>query len=71
MKYSVDRIENDIAVLENIETKEILEIEKKNLPKETKEGTILLFEAQQYKIDKVEEENRREFLKNKFNRLKK
>lgn len=71
MKYSVDRIENNIAILENIETKEIKEIEKKHLPKEVREGTILIYINQQYKIDKEEEENRKEFLKSKFNRLRK
>ena len=71
MKYSVDRIENDIAVLENLETKDIIEVELKELPSNIKEKNILIYENNVYKIDKKIEEERKENILNRFNKLKK
>ena len=71
MKYAVDRIEGNIAVCENLDTKEIKEVELNLLPKRIKDGTILIYENNKYKIDKNEEEKRRLAVLEKFNRLKK
>ena len=49
MKYSIDRIENDIAVSENIDTNEIIEIEKSLLPENIKESNIVIYENNKYK----------------------
>ena len=62
MKYAIDRIEENIAILEDINTKE--------LPKEIKEGNILLFKDNKYIIDEDEEEKRRKIILEKFNKLK-
>lgn len=70
MKYSVDRIENEIAILENLETKEIKEINKNLLPSPIHEGAILTLVDNQYKLDE-EEQNRLTSLKEKFNKLRK
>ena len=40
-EFVLDRFEGDIAILENRRTKQFLEINKKDLPKEIKEGDIL------------------------------
>lgn len=71
MKYAVDRIEGNIAICENLDTKEIKEVELNLLPKRIKDGTILIYENNKYKIDKNEEEKRRLAVLEKFNRLKK
>lgn len=39
--YVIDRFEGDIAICENRDTKEILKINKKDLPKDVVEGTII------------------------------
>ena len=39
MKYAIDRIEDNIATLENIDNNEIINIDINNLPKNIKEGT--------------------------------
>ena len=70
MKYAIDRIEENIAILENINTKEKLEININELPKEIKEGSILVFKDNKYIIDEAEEENRRKIILEKFNKLK-
>lgn len=71
MKYSVDKIENNIALLENIETGEKKEISLSNLPANLKEGNILLEEENNYSLDYAEEEKRRKNIKSRFENLKK
>lgn len=70
MKYAIDRIEGNIAVCQNLETKEIIEINISLLPKEIKDGTILIYENESYKLDLTAEEKRRQAILEKFNRLK-
>lgn len=71
MKYAIDRIEENIAVCQNLETKEMIEITIDKLPKNIKDGTVLLFKDNEYKIDSQEEELRRKSIQERFNRLKK
>ncbi len=71
MKYAVDRVEENIAVCQNLDTNEIIEIDLKLLPKRITDGTILIYEDNKYKLDKKEEEKRRLAILEKFNRLKK
>ena len=70
MKYAIDRIEENIAILEDINTKEKIEINITELPKGIKEGSILVFKDNKYIIDEKEEENRRKIILEKFNKLK-
>ena len=70
MKYAIDRIEENIAILENINTKEKLEINITELPKGIKEGSILVIKDNKYIIDEDEEEKRRKIILEKFNKLK-
>ena len=71
MKYSIDRIEGDIVVLENIDNNEIIEVDINLLPKEIKEGTILIKHDDDYMIDIAEETKRKNDIINRFQRLKK
>ena len=71
MKYAVDRIEDNLVIMENLETKEIIEIEKDKLPEDIKDGTILIYEDEEYKLDLNEEELRRRQIQDRFNRLRK
>ena len=70
MKYVIDRIEDNIVVCENLETKEMIELDKSLLPEKIKDGNILIFENNEYKLDLNEEELRRQRIREKFNRLK-
>ena len=70
MKYAIDKIEDNIVTLENLETKEIENISMDLLPKNIKEGTIIK-KTILYEIDKQEEQKRRTSLKNRFHKLKK
>ena len=70
MKYVIDRIEDNIVICQNLETKEMVELEKKILPQNIKDGNVLLFDNNEYKLDLNEEELRRQRIRERFNRLK-
>ena len=69
-KYSVDRIEEDIIVLENIENKEIIEINKSELDFEVVDGNILKLVDGKFVLDQETEARRKESLRERLNRLK-
>ena len=70
MKYAVDRIEENIVVLENISSGEIVNEDIKKLPKNIKEGNILIKENDKYTLDLDTEKDRREDFKSRLERLK-
>lgn len=71
MKYAVDRIEDDICILENIESGEIIEVTKKELPGEVCEGNIINYcKELGYTLDKRTENGRKESLRERMERLK-
>jgi len=70
MKYAIDRIENNIAICQNLETREEVEISLNCLPTNIKDGTIIVFKENKYEIDLNEEELRRRKLRERFNKLK-
>ncbi len=70
MKYAVDRIEDDIVVLEEVETGNIKEVLKCNLPGPIQDGSILSFIDGKYFIDLGEEGERRNRIREKMERLK-
>ena len=71
MKYSVDKIENDIVILEEINTGYIKEENICVFIFEIKEKDILLFDNNVYIKDENEKINRINMLREKMNRLKK
>ncbi len=68
MKYIIDRIEDNIVTLENIYTKKTINISIDNLPKNIKEGSILL---KRKKYILLPNEKRKKDIRKKFNHLKK
>ena len=70
MKYAVDRIEENIVVLENISSGEIVNEDIKKLPKNIKEGNILIKENDKYTLDLDTEKDRREDFRSRLERLK-
>lgn len=71
MKYAIDRIENNIIVLENLNTKEITNINKNLLNFKVKEGDILVYQNNKYYLDNNEKEKRIKIIKEKFFKVKK
>ncbi len=70
MNYAVDQINENIAILESIETKEKLEINLKKLPQNIKEGNIITIKDENYILNTEEEIKRRNIITDKLNRLK-
>lgn len=70
MKYSVDRIEGNIIILQNLESKEMKEIDKDILDFEVNDGDIIIYENNQYRKDDNAKEDRLKMIQEKLNRLK-
>lgn len=68
-RFTVDRIENDIAVLENRDTGEMFNVNKNDLPQELKEGSILKMVNNKYEIDKEEQKKVEDRIRDKMNKL--
>ena len=69
MKYVIDRIEEEIAILQDLNTKEFFNINIKELPDNIKEGTYLI-KNKVYKIDKKTEDRKRKGIRERFNKLR-
>lgn len=69
MKYVIDRIENDIAILEEINTKEIVELNIKELPNDIEEGKVLIKVDDNYLIDEEEKIIREKEISERFKNL--
>lgn len=67
-RFTVDRIEEDKAVLE-CENGDCVTLGVKSLPKNIKEGDVLCFEENSYFLDKAETEKRRQKIKNLMDSL--
>ena len=69
MQYiSIDRFEGDFAICV-LDNEEILKIERKNLPKNCKEGDVLKKTKDSYEIDLKETEKRKKELYDLQNEL--
>ena len=71
MKYAIDRFENNLAILENLVTKEIIEVDITKLPSNIHEGSILIENNGNYIKNLSTEKARRQLISAKFNKLKK
>lgn len=69
MKYIVERIEEEIASLENTETGEIINYNVSEIPFKIFEGDVLSFEDNIWNKDDDEKDEREERIKNKMNDL--
>lgn len=70
MKYSVDEIIDEIIKLEDLETRDIVYLDKKDLDFDIRENDILVFKNNKYYKDDNLKEKRIDMLKKKLERLK-
>ncbi len=70
MKYSVDEIIDEIIKLEDLETRDIVYLNKKDLDFNIRENDILVFKNNKYYKDDNLKEKRIDMLKKKLERLK-
>ena len=69
-KYVVDNIIEDIVVLENLETRDIVNINKYYFNFDIKVGDVIVYKDGTYYNDYIERENRFELIKTKFDRVR-
>lgn len=69
MKVTIDRFEGKFAVCEK-ENREMIDIERDKLPKEAKEGDILIIKGDVITVDRQQTKQRKEEIQDLFNRLK-
>ena len=67
--YTVDRLEDELAVCENRNTKEMIEILRKDLPEGTKEGDLLVRREGKYYLCEKEQQETERRINEKMNRL--
>ena len=68
-EITIDRFENDIAVCENRETKEIVNIKLEKLPEGAKEGSILTFKEGKFILNQEKEREVSKRIKEKMDNL--
>ena len=68
MKYTVERIEDNIAVLED-EQGSFVKISASLLPENTKSGNVLLFENERYSLINAVDEERQKRILDKYQQL--
>lgn len=71
MRFAVDRIEDDIVVLENLDDEKITYLNKKELKFEVSEGDILILSGNTYVKSDTEKEKRLLEIKRKMDMLRK
>ena len=69
MKFAVDKIENDIVVLENLSDNSIIEVPLILIPN-VKEKDIIMYEKNTFKFDLEEKEKRELSIKERMAKLK-
>ena len=70
MKYSVDRIENDKIIVQNLETLQMEEISKDKIPFSVRDGDILKLEKNTNQLDQAENSRKTKQTKTDFKQLK-
>ena len=68
MQVIIDRFEGSFAVCED-ENRKMINIEKAKLPKEAKEGSVLIIQGDNIEIDHIETENRKDRIKKMMDSL--
>ncbi len=70
MKYAIDKIENNVALLENIKDGSKKEVDIKMLPLNVKETDILSYNGKVYLVDNNEKEKRIKIIREKMEKLR-
>lgn len=69
MRYVVDRVVDNIVVLENMSNRDIIEVSVTDVPENIKNGNILIKQDNKFILDKETEKERRKNIREKFNKL--
>ena len=69
MKYIIDRIENNLVICENQETKNMEEFPKSMFQEEIKDGDVVIKEGNSFKIDEEETASRKKHIEDLMKKL--
>ena len=69
MKYIIDRIENDVVIWENQETKKMEEFPKSMFQEDIKDGDVVIREGDSFKIDEEETASRKKHIEDLMKKL--
>lgn len=69
MKYIIDRIENNLVICENQETKKMEEFPKSMFQEEIKDGDVVIKEGNSFKIDEEETASRKKHIEDLMKKL--
>ena len=70
MKYAVDKLEDNIVVLENLDTKEIKNVELSKFDFNIKEKDIIIYKNNKYIKDDKLKQDRLKLMQEKLNKVK-
>lgn len=70
MEWAVDKIEDNIVIIENTQTLERKEVDKELLPSSIHEGSILIYKDKEYYLNQDKEILRRKEIEERFKRLR-
>lgn len=70
MKYAVDRVENDVVILQNLYDGSMKEEKKETFPFKIKEKDIVIKQEDGYVLDLNAKKERIKLIKEKMNKLK-
>lgn len=68
--YAIDKIEENLVIAENLETKEKITIKKQELPFSVHEGLLFSKDKNSYVKEEKKEQERRILLREKMEKLK-
>ena len=71
MKYIVDRIENEIVICENQETKQIEKFNLEQFPEGIKDGDVVILKDGKFEKDDEETVDRKEYINELMKKLMK
>lgn len=71
MKYIIDRIEENIVICENQETKKIEQFNKEQFPNNIKEGDIVYLEENKFKVNLNETDKKKKEIEELMKKLMK
>ena len=68
--YTVDRIEENIVILESRNNNKMIEVELIKLPENIKEGDIITLSNNEYILEEKKTNSKKNNIRNRFNKLK-
>lgn len=71
MKYIIDRIEENIVICENQETKKMEQFNKEQFPNNIKEGDIVYLEENKFKVNLNETDKKKKEIEELMKKLMK